>query len=170
MNLGEIEKQTKEYSDARATLAGRVGELNEAIDALKRRALPLIKHAVAAAMEKKSRLEAGIQGKPELFRSPRTVVLFGIKIGMQKVRTGIGWEEDDQVVKLIRKHFPEQAETLIKTKETPVKSALNLLTVAELKKVGVSVTEGGDQVVIKATDTEVDKLVAKLLEEEKEAE
>jgi hypothetical protein len=169
MNLGEIEKLTKEFSDSRGTLTGRVSELNEAIDLLKRRFLPLIRHAAQAALEKKSRLEAAIQARPELFHSPRTIVLFGIKIGMAKSRGGVEWEDDDQVVRLIKKHFPELAETLIKTKETPVKQALAQLAIADLKKIAVSASEGGDVVVIKPADGDVDKLVAKLLEEEKQA-
>ncbi|HNW37160.1 MAG TPA: hypothetical protein PKM25_19620, partial [Candidatus Ozemobacteraceae bacterium] len=73
------------------------------------------------------------------------------------------------VVKLIRKHFPEQVDVLVKITEKPVQSALNQLTVGDLKKLGVSVSEGGDEALIKPTDTDIDKLVAKLLEDEPQA-
>ncbi|HOT30157.1 MAG TPA: host-nuclease inhibitor Gam family protein [Candidatus Ozemobacteraceae bacterium] len=169
MDIGTIEKMTKDYADARGTLSGRVTEMNEAIDLIKRRYLPLIKHAVNSALDRKSKLQAEIENHPELFEKPRTLTLHGIKVGFQKQRAGIDWNDDEAVVKLIRKHFPDQVDVLVKTTEKPVKSALNQLTVADLKKLGVSVSDGADEAVIKPTDTDVDKLVAKLLEDEPQA-
>lgn len=101
-----------------------------------------------------------------MFDTPRTVVFYGIKVGLQKGKGAIEWDDDAQVVKLIEKHFPEQADVLIKTTKKPVKKALAQLTVAELKKLGIVVEETGDQVVIKSTDSEIDKLVNALLKED----
>ncbi len=169
MDIGTIEKMTKDYADARGTLTGRVTEVNDAIDLIKRRYLPLIKHAVNTAMERKSKLQGEIENNPQLFKKPRTLVLHGIKVGFQKQRSGMDWNDDSSVVKLIRKHFPEQVDVLVKITEKPVQSALNQLTVGDLKKLGVSVSEGGDEALIKPTDTDIDKLVAKLLEDEPQA-
>lgn len=169
MDIGTIEKMTKDYADARGTLSGRVTEMNDAIDLIKRRYLPLIKHAVNTALERKSKLQGEIENHPELFARPRTLVLYGIKVGYQKQRAGMEWNDDAAVVKLIRKHFPDQVDVLVKTTEKPVKSALNQLTVSDLKKLGVSVSEGADEPVIKPTDTDVDKLVEKMLEDEPQA-
>jgi hypothetical protein len=69
------------------------------------------------------------------------------------------------VVARIKKHLPEQADVLIKLKETPVKDALAQLSAAELKKLGVTVSEAGDQVVVKPVDSEVDKMVDALMKE-----
>ena len=67
------------------------------------------------------------------------------------------------MVARIKKHLPEQADVLIRTKEAPVKEALAQLTAAELKKIGVTIEDAGDTVVIKPVDSEVDKLVDALL-------
>ena len=115
--------------------------------------------------ETRDRLKVAIESAPELFVKPRTLVIAGVRIGIQKGKGQIVYGDADQVVKLIRKHFPEQADALIAVKETPVKKALANLSVAELKRIGVTVEETGDQVVIKPTDSEVDKLVAALLRE-----
>ncbi len=69
------------------------------------------------------------------------------------------------MVARIKKHLPEQADVLIKLKETPVKDALAQLSAAELKKLGVTVSEAGDQVVVKPVDSEVDKMVDALMKE-----
>ncbi|HNV72185.1 MAG TPA: hypothetical protein PKO06_20930, partial [Candidatus Ozemobacteraceae bacterium] len=134
MDLGQLDKMTRDFADARATLEGRVTELNDAIDTIKRKYLPLIKHAVTTALDRKSKLEGEIEKNPQLFVKPRMLILHGIKIGLQKTRDGLAWEDDDQVVKLIKKHFSDQVETLVKVKETPVKQALAQLSVADLRK------------------------------------
>lgn len=165
MTLQEIEKLTKDYADAREALAQRVQGLEDEINTLKRKALPFIRKSVEATAQRKAKLAVAIDESPELFMDPRTVTFHGIKVGLQKGKGKIEWVDDEQVVKLIRKHFPEQADLLIKTTDKPVKKALTQLTVAELKKLGIEVEETGDQVVIKSTDSEIDKLVNALLKD-----
>lgn len=163
--LTEIETLTRAYADARALLAERVQALQEEIEAARRRRLRGIKEAVARAADAHAALKAAIESAPELFQRPRTVTIAGIKVGYQKGRGEIVWEDAAQVVRLIRRHLPEQADSLIKVVETPIKSALAQLSVAELKRIGVTVIETGDQVLIKPTDGEIDKLVDALLRE-----
>lgn len=69
------------------------------------------------------------------------------------------------MVRLIKKYFPDQADVLITTTEKPVKEALNGLTAAELKKLGISVINGDEAIFIKPADSAVDKLVDALLKE-----
>ena len=61
---------------------------------------------------------------------------------------------------MIRKHFPDQAEILIKTTETPVRKALAMLPAADLKKIGVVMEDEGDEIVIRAADSDVDKIIS----------
>jgi hypothetical protein len=166
MNLGEIEQLTKEFSEARQQLADRVRGLEDEIQTIKRRRLTGIKNTVNIVIEKQSHLKAAVEESSALFVKPRTMVLHGIKIGFQKEKGKISWTDNDQVIKLIKKHLPEQADVLIKTTEKPVKDALLNLPTADLKKIGCTVSETGDQVVIKSTDSEIDKFVDTLLKEE----
>lgn len=167
IGLAEIERATRRYADERAKLVDIVAALNEKVDALRREALPMIKKAVAATAEKHSSLKGLVEQAPDLFVKPRSVVFHGIKVGMQKGKGGIDWDEDDKVVALIEKHFSRsQAELLIKTTKKPIAKALEGLDVADLKRIGCRVLDTGDQVLIKATDDEVDKIVAALLKEE----
>ena len=165
-SLGDIEKLTKDYAEGRGQLSDRVRALEDEINAIKRRHLPGIKISVGKAMEKKSRLEAALQESAALFVKPKTMILHGIKIGFQKMKGKLSWADPDQVVKLIKRHLPDLEETLIKKTETPVKDALQQLSAADLKRIGVTVEETGDQVVIKGTDSEVNKLVEALLKDD----
>jgi hypothetical protein len=168
--LTDIERRAKAFADARAEVAGIVSLLNEGIEALKRDNMPSLKRAIARAAEKHDNLKGLIDANPQLFVRPRTVVFHGVKVGYGKGKGGITFEDGAQVVKLIKKHLPDQAEVLIITKESPAKDALAQLSATDLKKIGCSVVNAGDAVVIKPTDSEVDKLVDTLLKGATEAE
>jgi len=164
--IRDIERLTKEYSDGRESLAERVRSLEDEMEAQKRQRLPVIKGAAKVVMERLARLRDAIAESRDLFIKPKTMILHGVKVGFQKGKGKISWMDDEQVVKLIKKHFPEQADVLIKTAERPVKDALQQLPAADLKRLGITIEEVGDQVVVKSTDSEIDKFVDALLKED----
>lgn len=166
LNLLELDALTKEYADERLRLKAKMDELEGEIRQLKKRYLPGVKRAAERTAEKKGLLQAAIEESAELFVRPRTYILYGVKVGFQKQKGEISYADEAQTLRLIHKHFPDMAEVLIKTTEKPVKTALAGLPAAELKKLGVTVTADGDGVVIKATDSEIDKLVEALLKDE----
>ena len=170
MNLTEIEKLAKEFSDARKTLRNRVEVLDEGLRALKKRYLPGIRSAVEIAKEKQTSLSDSIAESRDLFVKPRTMTLFGIRFGIEKQKGKLEWENGavPGIVKLIKKLFPDSWEIYVKVKEDPRKKTLATLSSSDLKKLGIQVTETGDAVVIKPVDSEVDKLVDALLNEKKE--
>jgi len=166
--MERIEKLTRNYADARERLAETVQSLEDKIEAIKRQYLPGIKIQVGIASQEKAALKAAIEASKELFVKPRPVIISGIKVGLEKGKGKIDWDDNDTVVRLIEKHFSDQAEVLIQTKKKPVKKALANLSAAELKKLGIQVEDTGDQVVIKPTDSQIEKLVDKLLKEKDE--
>lgn len=168
--LIEIETKAKAYADERNSLADVVANVNEQLEAIKRKWLPVIKRRVAATSEAHSVLKAAIEASPELFVKPRTVQVHGVKVGLQKGKGKVTWDDDDKVVKLIKKHLVESADVLINTKETPNKEAIASLAVADIKRIGCSVSDTGDEVVIKMTDGGVDKIVKALLKDATEEE
>jgi hypothetical protein len=165
-SLGTIEKMAKDFADGREDLSGRVRTLEEEIQAVKKRHLAGIKRSVARVAEKQHVLKTALESSRNLFVKPKTMILHGIKVGFMKAKGKITWADDDQVVKLIKKHLPDQADILIKTTEKPIRDTLQGLTAAELKRIGVTVDETGDVVVIKSTDSEIDKFVEALLKDE----
>ena len=67
------------------------------------------------------------------------------------------------VVRLIRRHRPDEADALIRVTEAPVREALKQLPARELKRLGVEIAEASDAVEVRATDTAVDKWVDAML-------
>lgn len=163
--MEQTESLTQAYRKKYDVLAQRVESLEDEVRQMKRRRLPGIKTAVQAAAQARDVLAAHIEAHPELFERPRTVVVAGIRVGLKKGAGRIEFDDKDKVCKLIEKHFPDQAETLIRITETPVKKALSNLTTAQLKKLGCQVVDTGDEVVINPVDSNVDKLVNALLAE-----
>ena len=161
--LVTIETSAKTFAADRRQLVEAVTELNAQIEDLKRRAMPRLKRLIATAAESHALLYAQIDGARPLFTSPRTILMHGIRLGLRKGSGKLEWDDPDQVVRLVEKYLPDQAEVLIKTKKSPIKAALEELDVTTLKKVGCRVQDTGDQVTIKPADSEVDKIVTALL-------
>lgn len=159
----EISDRAQALRFERDKLIGQVAALNKEIERATAFRLPIIRRAVARTAETHSELFNAIDLSRDLFKSPRTILLYNIKVGLRKGQGGITWEDGDQVVRLIEKHFPDQAALLIKTVKTPVAKTLEDLDVSDLKKLGCKVEDTGDQVVIKPMDSAVDKTVKALL-------
>lgn len=172
MTIQEIDLSTKQYADARAALAAQVQELNDAVEQLRRKRMPDIKAAVARASERACALRNKLESAPELFTKPlpRTHVLHGIKVGYTLAKERLEWQDDEALIAAIREHLSRMSSALIKTTEAPVKKALEGLTACQLDTLGIAVIPGSDEIVIKPTDSQTDKIVAALLKDaEKEA-
>jgi hypothetical protein len=165
VSLAGIEASAKRFADARAELGDVVRLLNDQVEALKRAALPDIKRGVAKAAAAHGKLRDLLEAGPGLFVKPRTVIFHGIKVGYEKGKGKIECADPDKSVALIEKLFPDQAETLICVKKSLVKSALANLSVGDLKRIGCTIEETADMIIIRPTDSGVDKIVTALLKE-----
>ena len=168
--LTDIDHLTQVFAANHETLANTLRDFNSDVENLKRRYHVQLRLAVAAASKSKLILHAAIADAPELFEKPRTQIFHGVKVGFQKGKGGIEFEDGGKVVALIRKTFGDDAIAYIRTTETPDKKMLAELPVSELKKLGCTVADTGDVVVIKPTDSEIEKAVAALLKDAVEGE
>ena len=167
--LAVIEQLTATYADRRTVVVTRMLQLDSELQAIKKKRIGAIRKAVADANDARAELAEAIEAHKSDFEKPKTRIFHGIKVGFRKLIGKLTWEDGDQVVTLIKKHFSEdEQDLLIKTTESPVKAALEQLPAVELKKLGVSVGEDTDELVISATNSDVDKLVDALLKESDE--
>lgn len=163
MSMEQIEQRTRALSEARDRLSEAVQALQDGVNALHRKHLPQLKRHMRRAFDAEQQLRALVEEHPALFTKPRTVVFHGIKVGYEKGKGAITFDDADLVVKLIEKKLPDQADVLIDTVKKPVKKALAQLSVDQLRKLGCEVDEAGDHVVIRPVDSAVDKLLKALL-------
>lgn len=162
ISLATIEAQAAATAAARDDLAQAIGGLQAAIDALKAEHAPALRAHLSAYNTQQEALRGLLEDAPELFQRPRTVVFHGLKLGYQKGKGGLAIEDDARCVQLIKRHFADQAEVLIRTTEKPARDALAQLSAAELKRLGVHIVQADDQVVLKAVDGDIDKLIKAL--------
>lgn len=163
--LSTVERLTARYAERRNTLMQLMSELDEAMMELKRRRIGEIRKAANAARETKAELVEVLQRNKTDFEDPKTRIFHGIKVGFRKLVGKVTFDDADLVVKLIKKNLPESVDILIKKTETPNKNALSNLPVNDLKKIGCSVADDTDDVVISASDSDIDKIVDALLKD-----
>ncbi len=167
--INEIDGLAKRYATIREVLSTRVSRFDSEVASLHRRCVPGIKSAAAEAADLQAQLVAAIQSHSKLFVQPRTMSLHGIKVGFAKGKGAVNWDcDDEQLVARIEKMFAgddAMLEVLINTTKKPSKEALKSLDAKLVAKLGVTVEATGDYIVVKASETAVDKLVAKILKE-----
>ena len=161
--LDDVNERARVLSEARGHLGHLMQALNAGIEALKADAMGDIRAAIDIATDAWGELEDVIEANPQLFVRPRTVAAHGIVFGIQKGKGSIDIPDPERTVVLIKRQLPEYADKLIATKEVPVKKAIERLTAGELKRIGVSVVDAEDQVVIRSAPSDVDKLVKALI-------
>lgn len=159
-----IDVTAKKYAGAHAALASHVAKLEAEIAAAKARHLDTIRLAAGRCSQLQADLEALIASRPHLFEKPRSMTLHGIRLGIQKGKGRVEYDDEEKLVARIRDVFSDdKAEALLRTVSSPIIEALMQLPGDELKKLGVRIVSAGDQPFVKAADTETDKLVKMLL-------
>jgi hypothetical protein len=163
--LADIEALTNAYEESREELKNRVWLLNEDIVRLKKERMPAIREAISETANRKQVLHLAVAESRGLFVKPKTRIIMGIKVGFAKLKGKLSWDSEKSVIERIKARFKdEKARRLyIKTTEKPIKKNLEKLPADELKKLGITVSETGDGVVIQPTSNEIDKLVDALL-------
>lgn len=162
--MEDIELKAKVFAGARTELAERLSALREEQETAKRRRLQGIKNALDRASTAHSDLHAAIEENPALFAKPKTRILHGIRVGWMKQRGKIGIADPATFIAALRKLLGiEEAKAYIKITETPIAAAIASLPAKDLLKCGATLSDDVDAVLIKAADSDLDKLIDALV-------
>jgi len=154
--LAQIESATLEFALARQRLQTLLADLHAQIEQLKLARHATLHAATSELTQRQEELRALLAASPELFVKPRTATFHGIKVGWQKGKGAIEFTDPDRVVTLIHRHYDAaEATALLHITERPDKEALAKLSVTQLRKLACTVTETGDQIVIRPIDSEL---------------
>lgn len=165
MTLDEIGRIARDYADSREALEAVVEEVRAVQRAAVRERMRTVRARVARTGSARDRLRDAIDESRALFRSQRTQSLHGIKFGLRKSPGRLEGDQAEAIARIERRH-PARAADLIRVKKELNKSALAQLQVHELAALGVSLVQPDDQIVISAASSDLDKLVAAMLEED----
>ena len=169
-SMEDIVALARSFAAARATTEA----LAEDIKAMQRKALAgrlrALRSRIAEQSASEDALRAAILARPDLFDSPRTITVDGIRLGLRKQPGAIALGDEAQTIRRLRARFPDRAETLIRVKETLDRSALRKLPAGELAQIGVTIEKATDDVVVAAASSDLDRVVAALLDDHAPAE
>lgn len=169
MLLAEIESRCAEYEAQSEGLELLIGDLEADLAEVKRKHIAKIKRQAGVLARLKAELISGIESSPNLFTKPKTLTVNGVKVGFASSVGKLVFEDEQQVLKLIRKHFPDREELLISKTEEPNKSTLKKLPAEDLARLQCEIEGEGDTVVVSRVAGDIEKLVGKLMEKMVEA-
>ncbi len=162
ITLGTIETSCRDYENSTAALEELISALETDLEEVKRKHLRGLKRQAAIVANIEADLRNQIERAPELFTKPRTLTIHGVKVGFTVSNGRVEWEDEDLVLKKIKKHFPDDTDVLIRTTEEPNKDAIRVLTPAGLEKIGCTIEGVGDVVLVKRVAGDIEKLIDKL--------
>lgn len=169
--LDDMRKTAASYASARDRLAALVQAMRDEMSTIERGAMPDILRAARRISALHNDLAAAIGEHPTCFAKPRTVIVDGLKFGLQKQKGRMTWEDDQKLCERVLKLAgdgvitAEQAELAVQRRLQPVAAGLEQLDARVLKRLGITVTADTDAPLIKSVDTAVEKLVASIVRE-----
>ena len=169
-SMDDIVALARTFAAARVTTEALADE----IKAHQRKALAgrlrALRNRIAEQAASEEALRTAILARPDLFFSPRTITVDGIRFGLRKQPGTISVADEGQTIRRLRARFPDRAEALIRVKETLDRSALRKLPAGELAQLGITIAKATDDVVIAAASNDLDRVVAALLDDHAPAE
>lgn len=173
--LEHMRKQAAAYAQCRDQLAALVQAMKDEVSTIERGHTPAILKAARRIAALHDELKNSIEAHPECFIKPRSVVVDGLKFGLQKQKGRMNWDSDEELARRVKALArngdisAEQAQTLIDWRPKPVAAALEQLDAKLLKRLGVTVTSDTDAPLIKTVDGDVEKLVREIVKQATQA-
>lgn len=163
--LTDLENAAKEFSAASKILRNIKEELDTEIDAVKAKYSAAFADASKNAGEAYQMLLTLVEDSEELFLDKKSMSINNVKFGYRKKSGKIEIDNEEFTINKLQELFPENADLYLSKKISVSKKALDSLTAAELKKVGVNVIQDTSEAFVKLTDDEVQKLIDALVKE-----
>ncbi len=167
--ITEIRAAAQRLADAHRESVSRAtaleNELNAAVSPIYTAHRTGLDGAAEEEATAKAILQDLIDGAPQLFSRPRSILVDGVKSGYRKAEDELDWDDDTMVINRIRAlpELADMAPVLIRTEESLNIAALSELPAALRKRIGVRLIEGADKSYISFADTDVEKLVKAII-------
>lgn len=169
VTMEQIGNLCRSYAEARDRLAETGEVIRDERRAAVRRRMATLKRRVAEVSAARDELAAAVSAAPGLFERPRTRAIEGIKVGYRKMPGKIEIADEARAIDRVRTVMPDREADLVQTRETLRRSALKTLDAKALARIGVTVVDVDDEVVIAAAADDLDRLVDVLMADGEEA-
>lgn len=152
-----------EFERESLELDALINQVEEELGDVSRRHLARLKQMASKVGRLEASLASAVEQSPELFQKPKTMVISGVKVGFRASAGRVVWDDEEAVVRAIRKVWKEDSDLMLSTVVSPRKEALKNLTPVELEKLGCRIEDDGDQVVCARANSDVKKLLDAVL-------
>lgn len=167
MSMKEIELLAERYAVKYRELESTVQALEDEARAVKRKFMARVRQLAEESACNKAAVLSAVAAAPGLFEKPRTRLLAGVKVGMQKRRGQVVIEDEAATIRRIRQLLPaEQAELLVRVREDVYKQAVYDLSAGDLKRLGIKIANDTDEPIVKIAGEDIEGLVDSLLTDE----
>lgn len=163
-DMKEIEAAAAEVSRARETLENLLANAEAEVLEVKRRHRAGIKRAAGVLQRRMEFLLDLAKDAPELFRRPRSVTMYSVKVGWQTPKPALEIPDPAKTVGLIESRYPSMAEDWIRTTKAPDKAALLKADAKVLARVAVTRPEQKDQAFVRLMSGDIEKAVQALFQ------
>jgi len=162
--LADIEARCAAYDKVCIQMEDIIDDLEQSLQAVKASYLRRLKNQAATVAAHEAELRAALERAPQLFQSPRTMVIHGVKVGFIASKGKLTWDIDDsQLIVRIKNEFGTRAAfNYLHVKETPDKEALRAIP-EKWKDLGCYLDGIGDAIVLSRVDGEVSVLMDRLV-------
>lgn len=160
--FASVEENCWFYAAARAELRTVMTTMQDEIRAIGEQYRDRLQAALDQAVNARALLESTVRRDAALFDEPRTRQFHGVKVGFRKQPIKVAVDDEGIVIQRVREKLPELEKALIKKTESVRKDALIALDKTQLDALGVARIDGEDDLVLKAADTDLDKLIKAL--------
>jgi len=164
--LADIEQAATMLAQKRRAVEDATRTAEAAMAAVWEKHAPALRRLIAGVATAQTDLMTLVTVSPHLFVRPRSITVDGLKVGWAKGKGKIEFDDEDAVIKLIRRKLSQdQGDLLITVDETVNKDALKQLDGADLARIGVRLADTSDAPYVVAVKTPTSKLLKSLLEE-----
>jgi len=166
VTLDLLSKTAEDLAGKRRALMLAAADMESEVTAVRKRHMPGLRSLALKVRSATDGLKVLVAKVPELFAKPRSRKVADIQYGFRKGSGKIEWDDEEKVIARIRSKRPDLVATAIVSKESVSKEAIEQLTAAELKALGITITGAGDAAYVKAKDADTDALIKLALGEE----
>ena len=163
--MEDIVALARTFAASRATTEAMAEDIKAAQRKAVHGRIRALRNRIAEQAASEEALRTAILARLDLFVSPRTITVDGIRFGLRKQPGTISLDDEAQTIERLRARFPGRAEALIRVKKTLDRAALRKLPAGELAQIGVTIEKATDDVVIAAASSDLDRMVAALLDD-----
>lgn len=156
----EIETACSQLAHARAELRRRYELHRAAVSALESEHSHEFQNLQDRCAALRATLASLIEHARPCFAKPKTREFHGIVVGFEKTRDTLTLPDETLLVQRIEKMLPApQGETVLDRRVRIIKAAFKKLPRATLQKLGCAFISGGDQVIVRAQDDDIENLL-----------